>query len=307
MMEALNKVIDKTNVAATPEQYENQQTASRWNDSARASSSRQINSEPAENTNQLDSGGEPENLRDDLARASRRGDFETGKFLDNNEFINIVKERPVQFTAGVPLGALVPLNIKEKIWEHKFVEFSLLLDPVSEGDYTVGLSQTHGKPTINLTPKNKKVLFENQWNTAFDIFVTIYTKQYPKELEELLTYGHSVKQLMASGANWRLYDRQYRISREYSKCCWATMRVDLQLQARAGRLQEAQGPTKDTRFAKATNNIPKGYCFHYHRKGKFCTSRSCKFSHECWRCNKPHPTYACYTSQNEQPKKNKVQ
>ena len=56
----------------------------------------------------------------------------------------------------------------------------------------------------------------------------------PLQLQQMITYHHNIINLMNGGANWRTYDFQYRVDREYQQCPWDTVRVDLERDAYLG-------------------------------------------------------------------------
>ena len=195
-----------------------------------------------------------------------------------------VSNRPVMFTGGLRLGDHLPMNIKQKIWDNKFIEFTSILDPDSSDSYALSFNNTN-QPTLCLTPKKKSYLNESDWTMAFDTFVAVYVQKFPEQLQDLLTYGNTIRKMISSGQAWWYYDRQFRIAREYSQCSWATMRVDLYMQNLNRNVQ-----TYKPNFREVAT-IPTGYCFKYHSKEKRCFDRGCKFKHTCPRCDKPHPQY----------------
>ena len=195
-----------------------------------------------------------------------------------------VNHRPVLFTGGLRLGEHLPTNIKQKIWEDKFIEFSSILDPDTTDSYSLSLNNS-GQPTLCLTPKKKNFLKESDWTMAFDTYVAVYVQKYPEQLQDLLTYGNTIKRMMNSGQQWWHYDKQFRVAREYSHCSWATVRVDLIMQ-----MNSRDNQTQRQKFQEYPRIQP-GYCFNYHAREKKCFKRNCSYKHNCPRCNKIHPGY----------------
>lgn len=197
--------------------------------------------------------------------------------------------RPAQFSAGVPLAAMVPDALKRKIWQHKYVEFSLLLDPDQEETYSFAITKSGETPAIQLKPRQKRFLSENDWQTAFDTFMAVYTLAYPNDLQDLITYGQTIKRMMTKKQRWWHYDRQFRMAREFNKCSWLTIRIDLQL--------ESQQPTPavavKNNFRKPQARLPLGYCFLYHNRWTYCDKKQCKYDHSCPKCRGNHPEYRC--------------
>lgn len=209
----------------------------------------------------------------------------SGEYHENRSL-----HRQVQFAGGLATGEQIPQKTKIRIWQNKYVDFADLLNPEDESNYSLTICNNNSNPTLSLSPKQKKVLSDFEWITAWDIFMAIYTQKYPHELQDLLTYSQSIKRMMLSNSNWRYYDKQFRLSREHSLCSWLTVRIDLQL--------AAMNTASNSRFQRRENSksgtaqhVPLGYCFKFHRRELFCTSRQCKYKHECPRCNRMHAMY----------------
>ena len=129
----------------------------------------------------------------------------------------------------MPIGSNVKHSVKLQIWQHKFVELNNLLYPNSNNNYFLSFNAEGNSPTLNLAPRKNRPLSDSEWGAAMDIVVAIYLQRYPNQLNQILTYVHYVKDLMKQGANWRLYDTQFRQDREYSHCPWNAVRQDLEL------------------------------------------------------------------------------
>ena len=230
-------------------------------------------------------------MRDDPPRdiSTQENSSETGQSV---RFKNVeINNRPVLFTGGLRLGDHLPMNIKQKIWEDKFIEFANILDPDATESYSLSINNAN-QPTLCLTPKQKKFLSETEWTMAFDTYVAVYVQKHPEQLQDLLTYGNTIRRMMASGQSWWYYDKQFRLAREYSHCSWATVRVDLYMQNNSTNKRTFQ-----QKFQEYPSRIPTGYCFKFHQKLKKCFNRNCSFNHKCPRCDRPHPAYQqCYTN-----------
>ena len=203
--------------------------------------------------------------------------------------------RPLRTTAA-PLGQTVPLAIKQKIWEHKYVELADLIHPHKSSDYTLALSTEDGQPQFRLATKKRKQLTEREWSQAMDVFIAIYTEKYPDQTNAMLTYARNVRDLMSNRANWAWYDTQFRADREFTHCPWDEMRQDLEL--RAFRPNQAiHDPTfRNTQTNHSTRDdrpdrVPTGYCFAYHSRIQRCTNSRCSYKHTCPRCRAPHPLF----------------
>ena len=192
------------------------------------------------------------------------------------------------FCSGLPAGESLPDRIKQKIWTNKFIDFYDILYPDSDSTFTLALTDYGTTPTLNFTPRRRRALSEREWSRAFDEFMAIYLQRYPEHLQELLTYGKFVKELMERGSNWNYYDRQFRKDREFSILPWNTIRIDLQITA---SFKQTNKPTNFFRSndskSEGNQHIPKGYCYAYHNTAK-CSKPTCTYKHICFKCHRKH-------------------
>ena len=67
-------------------------------------------------------------------------------------------------------------------------------------------------PVISLEPaqKTKRITTIDQWITAFQTFVTIYTVRFPNDAPALMKYSETVRDLAAKNVHWRYYDENFR-------------------------------------------------------------------------------------------------
>jgi len=239
----------------------------------------------------------------DLSHSRSRDGGNTGT-AQNVIFTQVdASHRSVGFGAGMKIGEQVSDYIKEKIWSHKYIEFATLLSSENEEEFSLSFQKSNNQPTIKLLSKPKRKLREHEWNLAFDTFLSIYVTKYPRELNELLTYGQSIKLMMNRGENWNFYDKQFRISREYSRCSWDLVRVDLMIQGQS-YINRAR---IDSKPENSKDHIPAGYCFRYHSPKFRChNGTECSFKHNCPRCQKIHQQhYPCKNpSEQNKPKTN---
>ena len=197
--------------------------------------------------------------------------------------------RGISFSAGVNIGDEVPIRIKEQIWSYKYIDFAVLLSPDTDQEYSLAFMNDQVQPTLKLRAKSKRTLKEHEWCDAFDTFLSVYTRKYPEQLNELLTYGQTIKGMMRRNENWRFYDKQFRTTREYSRCSWSELRVDLMLQAHS---QSKKLRTESRNETTRKEQIPVGHCYRYHTPGRKCNNGViCSFKHSCVRCNKNHPMF----------------
>ena len=93
----------------------------------------------------------------------------------------------------VPLASRVPERIRNKIWANEFIDFShLLITYKDDNNYTFQLqSNETGQQVLSMVPNHKRPTIQNieQWTTAFQIFVSIFTQRFPQDSPALMKYG----------------------------------------------------------------------------------------------------------------------
>ena len=95
----------------------------------------------------------------------------------------------------------------------------------------------------------KKIMSIEVWQQAFNIFVGLYTQKHPHEAPALMKYGQTIRDLAASGQNWRFYDENFRFLRraQANRVPWGSIHSELWLRS--------QFPVK----AQSTNHQPTGF------------------------------------------------
>ena len=85
-----------------------------------------------------------------------------------------------------PIDARIPDNIKDKIWANQYVELGVLIHPQEGDKYSMSMSTASGSPSLCLIPrKQKQITTLDQWNSAFNIFMTIYLTKFSTVLKLL--------------------------------------------------------------------------------------------------------------------------
>ena len=119
---------------------------------------------------------------------------------------------------GLPVGVLLPLKLKEKIWKHEFVDMFDILYPSKAEAYNV-------QPNIDpITAKKRRTLTRHEWCMAFNIFMGVYIQKHPDDIQGLLAYASQVQAIMDEGplnkgaGDWNFYDVRFRQEREYTHC-----------------------------------------------------------------------------------------
>ena len=81
----------------------------------------------------------------------------------------------------------MPEKLKNQIWASEFLDFSLLLKSnisnTDDDQYTIKFeTKKGGQPSVVLAPNAKRVTLHSidQWTSAFQIYVAIYTERIPE-------------------------------------------------------------------------------------------------------------------------------
>jgi len=228
----------------------------------------------------------------DMKKSSARQDT-TDFHYPSGELFNYRHELPqyrkIEYASGLLAGDNIPDKVKQKIWDDKYVDFYDLLYPDHDHAYSLSLHNT----SLELVPRKKRTLNQREWNTAFDDYFAVYVRKYPNEITELLSYSKFIKELMEGGSNWAFYDLHYRKDREFTRCKWSTIRMDLQI--KASRMRPENNSTTEGPSRNRANQIPRGYCYKYHGSNTRCYNRYCNYKHNCFRCDMIHPaTIECH-------------
>ena len=204
-------------------------------------------------------------------------------------------------SSAVPLASRVPERIRNKIWANEFIDFShLLITYKDDHNYTFQLqSNENGQQVLSMVPNHKRPTIQTieQWTTAFQIFVSIFTQRFPQDSPALMKYGSVVRDLAAQSANWRFYDDNFCQLRQEQQISWDNIHSKLWLRAHYqpqklnGSNRGGQGRYRST---WATANFPKGFCWKFHN-GTHCNG--CAFKHHCFKCGNNHPIFRCQQQQ----------
>lgn len=162
----------------------------------------------------------------------------------------------------------------------------------SQYNFVVQTQHSSDRPVISLEPaqKPKRIANIDQWISAFQTFVAIYTVRSPTDAPALMKYSETVRDLAAKNAHWRYYDENFRFLRQKTLFPWDQIHWELWLQAH--HMQKS--PTvvsSDSRNRPTRSPFPSGFCWRFHR-GEKCSG--CNFKHECFRCGSHHPANQCH-------------
>lgn len=103
-------------------------------------------------------------------------------------------------SVAISLAARVNSKTKAKIWVQEYIDLgSLLSIAPSTNSYSLSLKLTNDNSSATsklcLEPNDKSLcIFNiNQWLTAFNIFVSVYTKQFNQAAPKLMKYCKTVR------------------------------------------------------------------------------------------------------------------
>jgi len=111
---------------------------------------------------------------------------------------------------AVSLASQVSDKIQTQIWANEYVDFGTLLQRSYANDskynFVVQASPSADRPVISLEPaqKPKRITTIDQWLTAFQTFVAIYTVRFPNDAPALMKHSETVRDLAAKNALWRV-------------------------------------------------------------------------------------------------------
>ena len=152
-----------------------------------------------------------------------------------------VQPKQIFTSISVNLSSRVGSKIKAKIWANKYVEFGALLASTPQVDkYALSLTPSTvplKQPQLTLEPYQgtNKVYNIQQWVTAFNIFVSVYTEGYQSEIPQLMKYCEVLCDIASSNGDWLWYDEQFRYLRQSApdKYSWDQIHWELWLRASA--------------------------------------------------------------------------
>ena len=108
---------------------------------------------------------------DDSARAHtpQAADGRTSEGMEGRSFAGIkYQHNEVNFFSGLNVGSEVSAKMKEKIWNHQYVEFAGLLSSHSaDNEYAVIIGGNSNQPVLNLHPKPKKELMHSMYSLLY--------------------------------------------------------------------------------------------------------------------------------------------
>ena len=213
-------------------------------------------------------------------------------------------QAPKQFfsSVAVSLSSRVSSKVKAKIWYKEYLDFGTLLSfsPNSQ-KYSLSLASSDGettRPHLTLEPSQpvKKIQTINQWLSALNIFVAIYSEKLPMDTPELVKYCEIVRDIAAKPGDWLYYDELFRFIRQSAPAQypWDAIHWELWLKAATNFRRKTQFSSDKGPLRSRSQSFPRGTCWRFHA-GKVCNG--CRFEHICYKCGSKHPATQCSSSQ----------
>ena len=214
---------------------------------------------------------------------------------------------------SLPLDASVPEKIRAKILTNQYFDLGAILPPFVSMQNASAETHNNFKLTMNgpdmatidlvtaaSTPKLRSF---DHWNSAFNVFMSIYCYANPQDIAGTLKYVETLRRLRNEGGDWLLYDELYRKQREtapgsypWDSINWemweiAKWRKSGQTPRGSARPTSRPPPSQNPANARPT---PRGFCFRFHNK-QACASRPCPYKHACYKCSdgSQHPAADC--------------
>ena len=134
-----------------------------------------------------------------------------------------------------PVGANIPLKIKEKIWAGEYIELSLLLksakDLIHDPQYNGDLAVKGGQLAV-VQQKPSQIKNIHVWTSAYMIYMGVMLEKWPNKGQEYLKYMYNVRLAAerGSGTGWVAYDEQYRLRKaRFPFTSWGDIDMELWL------------------------------------------------------------------------------
>ena len=217
------------------------------------------------------------------------------------------KPPPMAATSYLPLAYHVSDKLRDKITNHKYVDFKHLLPGNADPSYTLRLDSGRGDPTVHLasTTPVKPISSIDPWLSAFTTYQFLFTQAHPQAAPDLLKYLDTVRDLQHRFGFQaaRYYDENFRLLRERApEISFAATHSELWLKAATlpapqnHTNQSSLDPSSSPRSRQLPPSAPKGHCYAYNTMGKWCNNSPCKYLHICSNCQGSHPQFSCRQS-----------
>ena len=198
--------------------------------------------------------------------------------------------------------------MKQAIWSNQYIDLNRLVDHKMAQPQRVSYEFTGLEGQVpQLTAKAQRGINTiGQWCDAYMIYLTIYCKKYPDQLDPMTSYLARIKLLHSRGGDFLYYDQEFRYMRQSRNLPWDEVHSGLWLECRdrkeANNTNNNRGGGNRGRYSfrgQSNNNsqrirVPFGHCFAFHNRGE-CIQSNCPYSHKCFNegCTGSHPIKKC--------------
>ena len=190
---------------------------------------------------------------------------------------------------GDGLSAHIPDQIRQKIWQHKYINLACLLKGSVElaSMYEQGgLVRVNDQGVLETKSKqvNDRIHSIEKWTDAFIIFSHIYLQKYPSKAPELLQYMSVIREaaIGQAGLAWCSYDEQFRLRQAIEPRPWDVINADLWLRI----MTLGNRPGMPGRAVSATqSSASQLHCLDFNNNQ--CLRSFCKYAHVCANCSSP--------------------
>ncbi|XP_033757975.1 uncharacterized protein LOC117340318 [Pecten maximus] len=192
-----------------------------------------------------------------------------------------------------PLDSCVDARVKEKIQADQYIEFGALINTNKSENFNITVQAN----TLSLVPKNKAMPIKtlDQWQSAFQIFVTVLTQAKPTMAAALMKYAHTIQTIAkrAGDAAAIGYDMMFRKWRQANpdSLPWDQVVSELYLEAMTSTNNNKRANISNQSSSQSQGKI----CYAFRNKG-FCNKTNCSFQHTCKICKGPHSFRKCTKS-----------
>lgn len=244
--------------------------------------------------------------------------FQTHDTSNTFETLNIDYTPSIQASVHDTVGEHVPLNIKNKIWDNKFIDLSILLksqrELTEEGEGDIKCR--NGRLCIEKRSSPTHLTI-NEWTSAFLIYMSVYLEKHIHKAQELLKYVRDVRMAASRSSNWYKYDEQFRARIEKNPTLsWGNIHGEYWLlyitspvtrfnqPAHSNWRPQPQSQSSSSfqntsaQFTKQTptsaNTASTGMICRYYNNGTDCPFfPRCRFKHICESCGGRHRKSQC--------------
>jgi len=217
------------------------------------------------------------------------GDLSDGEF-EEDEVTN-TSTSLAQMLSSAPLGSKVSEPIIKLIKTNKFVDFRKLL-----------LKDTVDPSKVDSVHINTY----QEWAGAWHLFFHFYVQAFPEQALQANKHAFNVLRLSKShgGLVFRYYDEILRIHRasQPAQVPLGTLNSEVLTSAQVAAAQgstshtfRASGSKGPSASATGSGSSANGHCFRYNSSTAYCGEPTCRYSHTCKHCSKPHPAFRCPT------------